>query len=246
MADNTHHEELNFWHVCSRRSSSDDSDKPVKSLSEVQDFFSFKPEPVDLSLTMDTLATKHQEFTKEWRASSTYGTCFEAIRATVLQQKKLNIDRCICLGLGTFTSTPYMLADDVKKTLYGDRRDRSFSQLVVFEGWIEQLSEFFLSMSTQNKADDLAEEKYPIANIYFQDPAFTPLDEAYLRSKGYSILHTPDSNTLINDATMLFTPREQPEVLEATLAVAFPGLYISHELSLRRDYHRPPGTSWVE
>lgn len=246
MADNTPHEEINHHHVWSRRSSSDDSDKPVEPLSEVQELFQFKPEPVDLSLTMETLATKHQELTKEWRASSTYRTCLEAIKATVLQQKKLNIDRCICLGLGSFTCNPYMFADNLKKTVYSDRRDMSFSQLVVFEGWIEQLSESFLSTSTQNEADDLAEEKYPIANIYFQDPAFTPLDEAYIRSKGYSILHTPDSNTLINDTTMLFTPREQPEVLEATLAVAFPGLYISQELSLSRDYHRPPGTSWVE
>lgn len=253
MAETTPAEKSDQLDVLSRCSSSDDSDKPVMSLTELQESYQFKPSPVDSSLTLQTLAEKHRELTAEWRASPTYRNCFEAIEATVLQQKKLNIDRCICLGLGSFTCNPYVFVDSLGTTTYSERRDMSFSQLVAFEGWVEQLSESCLRISFphisihgQKEADDLAEEKYTIPTVYFQDPAFTPLDEAYLRSKGYSILHTPDSDTLVNDSTMLFTPREQRQVKEAVLAVAFPGLYVSHQLLLSLEYHTPPRSSWAE
>ena len=57
------------------------------------------------------------------------------------------------------------------------------------------------------------------------------LDEEFLRSKGYEILHTPTSDDHMSESTFLFTPGAEQAIEESTLAAAFPALYIHHDMS---------------
>ena len=79
--------------------------------------------------------------------------------------------------------------------------------------------------------DCLIETKFTIEHVYLQDPAFSVLDEEFIQSKGYEILHTPESDDYMNETTFLFTPGAEQDVEESTLAAAFPALYIHHDIS---------------
>lgn len=80
---------------------------------------------------------------------------------------------------------------------------------------------------------------FDIKHIYFQDPTFSALDEEFLESQGYEILHSPESNDYIDNYTFLFTPGAEPNVEEASLAVAFPALYITNDITSHSAWHMP-------
>lgn len=89
--------------------------------------------PIHKDMNFDTITVKHQNYTEAWRSSATYKASYEAIERTVLTRNHLEVALCMCLGLGSFTGVCH------KDT--GTRsRHRAFSQLVAFEGWVEQLS----------------------------------------------------------------------------------------------------------
>lgn len=81
------------------------------------------------------------------------------------------------------------------------------------------------------KNDCSAETKFTIEHVYLQDPHFSALDEEFLRSKGYEILHTPESDHHISESTFLFTPGAEQAVEESSLAAALPALYIHNDMS---------------
>ena len=83
-------------------------------------------------MTFDLISAKYQSFTETWKNSSAYHQCYGLIERTALQQEKLQITHCMCLGLGSFTNH--------SNYDYASWRGCSLSQLVVFESWVDQLS----------------------------------------------------------------------------------------------------------
>ena len=79
--------------------------------------------------------------------------------------------------------------------------------------------------------DCLTETKFTIEHVYVQEPHFSVLDEEFIKSRGYEILHTPESDEYMNETTFLFTPGAEQVVEESSLAAAFPVLYIHHDIS---------------
>lgn len=51
--------------------------------------------------------------------------------------------------------------------------------------------------------------------LYAQDPGFTPLEEAFLESIGITVLHTPEASEYIHQATFVYAPYLEIEILLA-------------------------------
>ena len=84
-------------------------------------------------MTFDVVTVKHQKYTEIWRGSEAYRFLFKSIEQTALKQNRLEVSLCMCLGLGSFTGVHH-------KDIGEKSRNCSLSQLVAFEGWVEQLS----------------------------------------------------------------------------------------------------------
>lgn len=108
------------------------------------------------------------------------------------------ITQCISLGLGNFDE--------------GDPQSgTSLHQLAV------------LTVLLQILAD-----RHNIQKIYFQDPVFTEVERAFLRSLGYTVLEDPAACEKMSAETFLFAPFLPYDVAASALMVAFPALYIGN------------------
>lgn len=83
--------------------------------------------------------------------------------------------------------------------------------------------------------------KHTISDIYFQDPAFNALDRAFLSSRGYMILHTPESETHVTENTLVFTPGTEWAVCLSSINIPCPPvLYITADLTRQASYFYKP------
>lgn len=127
------------------------------------------------------------------------------------QRQKHNIQRCICLGLGTFTS----IGQDSSTK---NPTNRSLHQLAILRVLIEGL--------TKEREID-GESKI---SVYFQDPAFTELDELYLHCLGYKVIKDPAAIQKISTSTLLFAPCVSHEVVAEAVKNKMPVVYIGNDL----------------
>ena len=88
--------------------------------------------------------------------------------------------------------------------------------------------------------------RYKLEHIYFQEPRFNALDEEFLESRGYEIMHTPESDDRMSETTFLFTPGAQGNVIESSLLSAYPVLYITSRLTRLNAFWLPPRGPLVE
>ena len=88
------------------------------------------PQPIAEGVSLESLVAKHQKYTDAWTASSGYSACREMLTNTVLKQANIQITQCICLCLYSLS------ADDSAPKHY----NRSMSQLVALESWVDVLS----------------------------------------------------------------------------------------------------------
>ena len=109
-----------------------DSDWEPPDIAELNLDYSAIVTDIAPDMTFDVISAKHQSFTETWRKSSAYHQCRSVIERTALQQQKMQVTHCMCLGLGSFT--------DRSNYDFASWDGRSLSQLVVFEGWVDQLS----------------------------------------------------------------------------------------------------------
>lgn len=127
------------------------------------------------------------------------------------------ITQCICLGLGNFDK-------DDRRSI---RRHTSLHQLAVLTILLQILG-----------------DRHTIQETYFQDPVFTEIEKAFLRSLGYTVLEDPAACVQMSATTFLFAPFLCYDVAASALMVAFPALYIGNNParyleSLRLRHYRP-------
>ena len=96
---------------------------------------SLNPMPSSISdgMTMSILKEKFEKFNLRWRESAAYNDTEAWFDQTLPNLETMQIDSAVCLALGSFTgerSVQYALRD----------AERSLSQLVAFESWIDSLS----------------------------------------------------------------------------------------------------------
>ena len=136
MTDDWNDEELELFQkrwTCDTIVVSDPNTDKVDRLSDRTGDWKAWALPVFKDMNFDAITVKHQNYTETWRDSAAYRASFELIEQTVLKQNHLEVSICMCLGLGSFTGVHH--EDIAEKS-----RNRSLSQLVAFEGWVEQLS----------------------------------------------------------------------------------------------------------
>lgn len=129
---------------CTAHSSHADRKYKVIRLGEMDSDYEAWARPVLKDMTFNVITVKHQEFTRAWKKSSTYKACYRVIEETIFRQERLKITACMCLGLGSFTGVHHKKDGPAW-------RDRSLSQLVAFECWVDQLS--IHSLGTESVPD---------------------------------------------------------------------------------------------
>ena len=138
------------------------------------------------------------------------------------------ITQCICLGLGNFD-----IDADNKGNPQFRWRPASLHQLAVLTVLLQILA-----------------EKHTVQETYFQDPAFTDVEKAFLRSLGYTVLEDPAACEKMSANTFLFAPFLDYNVAASALMVAFPALYIGNSpdkcLGSLRLYHNHPKPEFQE
>ncbi|KAG7005888.1 zinc/cadmium resistance protein [Physcia stellaris] len=66
--------------------------------------------------------------------------------------------------------------------------------------------------------------KHTIRNIYFQEPTFNSLDKAFLKSRGFQIIDSPECIQHMTEQTFLFAPYCDMAIVNACLNKAFPAM----------------------
>lgn len=135
MTDDWNDEELRLFSkrwTCTSELEFYDPNRVDRLSDEISDWKAWA-RPVFKDMNFDVITVKHQKYTDIWRGSEAYRASFNLIEQTLLKQKHLEISLCMCLGLGSFTGVH-------DKEFGEESRNRALSQLVAFEGWVEQLS----------------------------------------------------------------------------------------------------------
>lgn len=82
-------------------------------------------------------------------------------------------------------------------------------------------------------------KREPIRPIYFQDPVFTDVDRAFLQSRGYQVVDSPASDSLLTSTTFVWGWGEQM-VLDSSLVSVFPPLLIGDDMLALNSFHQNP------
>ncbi|KAL8823101.1 MAG: hypothetical protein Q9191_006177, partial [Dirinaria sp. TL-2023a] len=157
------------------------------------------PSPVPLGSSIVKVHHTYDRYLKAWRNSTCFTETVEILERILLTSERVKIDRCVCLGLGSFTSGPAVEA--------------SMYELVALTSIL----------------DFLSHKQYKISEIYTQDPVFNHLDEAFLRERGYTVLPTPQAFGKLTPTTFLFAPHlEWPFYIQALQTTIPPALCIGN------------------
>ena len=131
-----------------------------------------------------------------------------------IKPRGLKISTVICLGLGSLSGavgrcccTPTTPEAEVKANT---------EAMVFLEEWVKQLRQRF---------------EIPDGEIYFQDPTFNFLDHEFITSRGYTVISSPTSSSILNSETFLFAPFLEDVPLYMSLKKSFPAVYIGSSLT---------------
>lgn len=206
----------------------------VLKLADYEGNFELWQHPIPRDASMETLSEQHRILQEYWRGSPESHSFTELIIKVILKQEKLKVSSGMCLGLGSLT------ADREGKPHGKGMENCSLCQLVAFEACIELLREYFTARSSKRTLM-LAGTKHAIGDIYFQDPAFNALDRAFLLSRGYMILHTPESETHVAESTFVFAPGTEWDVcLSPINTPSSPVLYITRDMTRQTSFECQP------
>lgn len=158
---------------------------------------------------------KHLEYTYKsmtavWNSSEQKVGADKFLTQTILRLENLNINRAICIGLGSFCLDSPNPAYPQSLNIMG--------QFVALESWLKLLE---------------AGGKKMTKGVFIQDPAFTGADREFLESKGYTVLCDYfTAQRLMTPETLLFSVvGNYRQVLLEALSTAHPSLLIGHALS---------------
>ncbi|MCJ1340962.1 hypothetical protein MMC09_006258 [Bachmanniomyces sp. S44760] len=180
-----------------------------------------QPTEIPQGLTVEDVRARCAEYQTRWEASEGCQTLVNLVENTVLPLEHLQIDTCVCTGLGSFTGAAGSQASMISNGSYITARMReSLYQLAMLTTVLDVLKK---------------KKNHGILNVYLQDPVFNALDHSYLSSRGFIVLKHPHIFCKITSSTFLFAPYNEPSVLHAALSAAVPPLYIGNNLEVYLD-----------
>lgn len=91
------------------------------------------------------------------------------------------------------------------------------------------------------------EEKHHIQNIYFQEPTFNSLDKAFLQSRSFKIIDSPECIQHMTEKTFLFTPCCDKDIVTACLYETFPAMLLGRMITDQSRWFLSPekAPGWV-
>ena len=164
--------------------------------------------------TLDKTNERYKILAHNWETSSCRKELVDWLDGNLLKSDLLNVDQCICTGIGSFTGShdPNYPAD-CKRPMY---------QLAAFQTILEMLKRRFDSQE-----------------VYFQDPAFNTLDKEFLQSRGYRIVTSPEAYDRMTASTFLYAPCNEWFVVFKAIEVAHPALFIGNDVPEFAEYIFP-------
>ena len=177
---------------------------------------------ISTNTTHESLLRTFKYCQSQWLSSPCWSELESFLRASVLPRKDIQINKCICLGLGCLTTDrqapKYQLAallsilETIQPLCQYQDDDRSRLQM---------MGDTVIKNRDGRKLE-----------IIFQDPAFQPLDVAFLTLKGQAhdifrnyhvrVIETPQAFDLIDEKTFLFAPHLEHEIFAHALSTTLP------------------------
>ena len=174
---------------------------PTSKLDDSERFYE-QDSPEAQSLALEKISTSFQQH-KDVVDQPTY---HQALQKLFHVDHGTKLTQCICLGLGSFEE---VVAEEGVPQLHDS--NTALHQLAVLTVMLR-----------------LLHDRHGIQEVIFQDPAFTPIEKAFLQSLGYTVLENPAAIERISAGTFLFAPFLGYPIAARALAVAFPALYIGN------------------
>lgn len=171
-----------------------------------------KPNPSP-ELSVADITSDHERVVAKWRASPTNEHLRKLVRENITTHAA-DIDKAVCLGLGTFDPA----------TGSWSHKWAAHCQLDAFVAMVDCLAE------AGNRAEPI--------KCYFQDPAFTEADKAFITglSPGYSIVETPAGFGLVDAMTLVFGVHLYKATYSHALRNALPAMMVCTPYSLWEEY----------
>ena len=163
------------------------------------------PTQIREGYTLETTHKQYKTLAGRWEDSSCRKELVDWVESSLLTLNNLDINQCICTGIGSFTGD--------RDAMYPARTHCSYFQLAVFDTVLA-----------------LLQQKFPIQEIYFQEPQFNDLDKEFLQTKGYTIITDPEARNRMTTSTFHYAPRNEWYVVLDALVVAHPALFIGDDL----------------
>lgn len=153
---------------------------------------------------------------ENWKSSENSQLLQNLIEQELHERSNLEINRCICFGLGRLTpSEPRWPGDTVEHRIVQCRV--VMEQLVLLTMVLEALRKV-----------------HPIHEVYFQDPLFTPVDTSFLESLGFTVLQDPETLETLTPTTFVFAPYPPNVVVADIFKICKPALYLGANLTTVR------------
>ncbi|KAK4694109.1 hypothetical protein P7C71_g3419, partial [Lecanoromycetidae sp. Uapishka_2] len=77
---------------------------------------------------------------------------------------------------------------------------------------------------------ELLRQEHTISDVIFQDPMFTEVQQAFLKSQGFTVAYEDDAYTKLNPTTFVFAPRLNNDKAAGCFGVAQPALFIGNDI----------------
>lgn len=165
---------------------------------------------------VESLVGEYRLQVENWKSSENSHLLQNLLEQELDGLSNLQIDRCICFGLGRLTpSEPRWPGDTMENRIIQSR--------VV----MEQLVLLMMVLESLRKV-------HPIHEVYFQDPLFTQVDTLFLESLGFTVLQDPEAMEILTGTTFVFAPYHPNVVVADIFKICEPALYLGANLTTVR------------
>ncbi|RYP60470.1 hypothetical protein DL771_010500 [Monosporascus sp. 5C6A] len=160
-------------------------------------------------LSVSEIRRDHERFSRLWQESS----CRRQLRdlmASRTGRPTTPVSQAVCLGIGSF---------DPEDGAWEVRR-RAHIQLAAFLFIVGELGR-----------GGGAQQRQPI-RCYFQEPLFTPVDEAFIRGMGHEVLGSPSGFDVVDRDTLVFGVHLYRDVYGQAIAKCVPAIFVGTGLDV--------------
>lgn len=165
---------------------------------------------------VESLVGEYRLQVENWKSSENSHLLQNLLEQELDGLSNLQIDRCICFGLGRLTPS--------EPRWPGDTVDNRIGQCRVV---MEQLVLLMMVLESLRKV-------HPIHEVYFQDPLFTQVDTLLLESLGFTVLQDPEALETLIPTTFVFAPYPPNVVVADIFETCGPALYLGANLTTVR------------